>query len=114
MFGILGKKKKKREFRFKPRYYDPAMEDLRKRVARIKAEMEQKETNPEKAGQKIKEFYTNNQSRKRHSPKNHYKFFMANLRLFLILLVLGILSWKLMQSDFFHQLLENWLHGGRD
>jgi hypothetical protein len=112
MFGLLGKKRKPREFRFKPLYYDPDMEDLRKRVAKLKAERDATEKNPENIKNNIKDMYSRNQSRRQSTPKNNKKFFMSNLRLFLILIILGLLSWKLMQSDFFQKLIENWLNGG--
>lgn len=112
MFGLLGKKRKPREFKFKPLYYDPDMEDLRNRVAKLKADRDSTDQNPEGAKERIKEMYSRTQHRRQSVPKNNYKFLMSNLRLFVILFILGFLAWKLMQSDFFQKLFENWLNGG--
>lgn len=98
---------KKAQFRYTPRYYDENMENLRERVAKIKAEMGEDNTSSTKPGRNIKGAFQS--PKKKELSALQRKNRVTNIRLVIIILMLGYLGYYILTTDYFQDILTRFL-----
>jgi hypothetical protein len=98
---------KKAQFRYIPRYYDENLEDLRKRVAKIKAEMGETDTTTYKAGSNIKGSFHAPKKKELSALQRRNK--VANIRLFVTILLLLYVAYYILTTDYFQDILTQFL-----
>lgn len=103
MFG-LNTKHKKVSFHYIPRFYDEKKEEFRNRVRAIKESMgEDGAGGKPKPGSSIRGAFT---SKKTVRSERQIRLRNQNIRLLVILLILGYLTWQMLQSDFIKDLFD--------
>jgi len=103
MAGLFGTQHSKREFKYKPRFYDENMEDLRKRVQKLKEEMGEAEKKGFKPGSTIKGAFTTQFKPKRSEEQIRLR--NRNIRLFVMFVLLAIAAYYILIDN----KMEEWL-----
>ncbi len=90
------KMRKPRQFEHKPIYYDPRKEAIEKRIHKVKMELGVEETNYEQHKEAIKGSFiegTTHLKKSRNNGDDTRNRTYKNMRLILILVILGVILW---------------------
>jgi hypothetical protein len=107
MFGLnFSRLPTPRKFNYKPMFYDPNMDDLKERVKKAKIEMGE---GPKRDVNQIKENIKLNFQKKYHAEYSQTPEIFRKLRVFLIAIILGFITYHVFNSSLIDIIIQGFL-----
>ncbi len=107
MFGLnFSRLPTPRKFNYKPMFYDPNMDDLKERVKKAKIEMGE---GPKRDVNQIKENIKLNFQKKYHAEYSQTPEIFRKLRVFLIAIILGFITYHVFNSSLIDKIIQGFL-----